>query len=117
MSLQAAALDVKVVWEINTRYKAVRDLRRKHVEGIVEFGKFLNRTKDKLGHGCWIKVFTSKALDIDDDTARFYMAIAKNKVLANPENYRYLPATVSTLYRLSSPRLDEEVLRAALKRG
>jgi hypothetical protein len=61
----------------------------------VEFGQELNDAKrDLFQHGQWLPAL--KMVGINMDKAQNLMAIARNAVLSNSDNFQYLPHAVST---------------------
>jgi hypothetical protein len=98
---------------------------RKTVAGIIETGRILRMVhpmygdpKVKLNYGEWGCMFTEgavpKKIPFGQDYAGILMTIAGNQILADPDNCRNLPATISVLYDLA--RLPDEILAAIIRK-
>jgi len=89
----------------------IRSSLAKTVEAIVETGLLLAAARADLGHGHFLRMLREN-VRISDDVAQQYLRIARDLVLANTDNWRYLPASRSALDALTS--LDDQVKVAAL---
>ncbi len=99
----------------------IRDAWAKSVAAIVEVGRLLCEAKAALPHGEWGCLFLGPRprmpapLPFSQDVAERLMAIARHPVLANPDNFRNLPAAWPTLHTLS--HLPAPTLQVALASG
>ena len=91
----------------------------KTVADVINTGRLLLKAKDELNHEEWGYMFIAdavpKPLPFGQDYAAILMAIAKDPLLANSDNHRNLPSSVSALYELA--KLPDDVLAAALQQG
>jgi hypothetical protein len=87
----------------------------KSVESIIEVGRLLSKAKADLAHGEWGRIFDERLIPVSHRTANFYMVVASHPLVSNSKNFSNLPATVSTLYKLT--KLPEPTLKHALADG
>jgi hypothetical protein len=99
----------------------VHDQLGKAVAAIVATGRELLAAKAELKHGDWGRLFRDHPLHVvnplrfSDTTARRFMKIAKNPVLANPAHGPLLPPSYRTLYELT--KMSPDSLEQALADG
>lgn len=86
----------------------------KTVESVIATGKALAEAKAGLPHGEWMAMVAAD-LPFGANTAARLMRIARNPVLAAPENHKRLPAAWGTLAELS--RWEPAALANALEVG
>jgi hypothetical protein len=80
--------------------KLITTAWQKSVAGIVEAGLRLIDAKNELEHGEFLAMVKND-LPFGQRTAQYLMAIAKHRVLSNPQRFAYLPPCLSTLSELS----------------
>lgn len=91
----------------------IRSSLAKTVEATVETGLLLADAKAALGHGRFLSLL--RDLRLSDDTAQQYLRVAGDLVLANTDNWRYLPASRSALDALT--HVDARLKLAAIADG
>jgi hypothetical protein len=91
----------------------IRDDLGRAVEGIIAAGKHLRQAKYQLTHGRFLPLL--KSIGLHERTAERLMRIAANVVLANPTHGSKLPASMRTLYELST--LPVQLLEAKISDG
>jgi hypothetical protein len=98
---------------INDKLQTSHDHHRQSVEGIIAAGLDLLQARTELkGH---FQQMVKFELGWSQDKAEMLMAIAKNKVLANPNMFGLLPKSWSTLFLMS--KAEPKVLEAKLADG
>ncbi len=84
----------------------------KTVESIMAVGEELALAKANLKHGEWLRLLESGLLHVGTRTVQMFMAIARNQVLANTQNFAFLPPSPTSLTLLAE--VDDAILQGAI---
>ena len=95
---------------------AIRGLRKKTVESVIEIGRRLAAAKKIAGHGKWMP-WLEREFGWSDRTARSYIHIHELAQSGKLENFSNLSIPVSSLYLLAAPKTPDAVRSEILVRA
>src|SRR5262245_43445915 len=102
--------------ELCEHANAIRKLRKRTIQSIIEIGRRLTAAKKVVGHGRWLP-WLQQEFGWSDRTAKNFLNIFEMAELGKMEKFSTLNIPVSSLYLLAAPgtpsELREEVLQQA----